>query len=938
MSDIEPRRSVRATKGQHKALEQLDQPIEVPKKRSGGSKKGKKAAAEREEPEEEIIRCACGAAEQDEDANEPWIACDECGAWQHNICMGLSEYDEDLPKLYYCELCKPENHKELLAGIAKGEKPWETRRRAHEDQKNEEKNQKKRGNKKGKKRAGDAKDEEASQTPKHSSPPPSSSEPKKDVKAAGQKRKTVDAPQEKEHKKSRKVTETHSVPVSVSASTQPSPQDVRAKVANLPLNRQNVVKGLAKSLTHSLDVAEKQGSIASSDGVSIEDRAQRYALQIEQAVNDAHPNTTYGTQIRTLIHNLKTNVELAIRLHERTLTASMLAAMSTEELASKELQKETAEMRARAEKQAIKITEDVPRVRRTHKGDEIIGDDSFALAGEDVPSGPVRRPSAKSDQRRSSELTDNRARSASRSMAVDTQQSPSRSDFDLNKVFSTVKSPTVAQNQGLPTATQAAASGPGVDPEVDRLLEDGSQSPPYSPKDDNEEVWRGNLVMNTIATFGVIGRHVGGANPADLGVSWDALFPKNLTVCGRIDEQSANVYLCSMRYSAQSEIIVSSVEAHNEAAREGMDRLMDYFVSKKRYGVLDRKGMANVRDTYLVPVLPGTGGHPEFMLNLEDNFIPQTRTQPIMLVVFVYRREADDSKKSHSGSTTPTSPGFPPVTRHHTTAPNYSPTVPPGYYPNFPSNMKPPAHQSQPPQPRAPPPPEPPLTPQQIEQKEKQRLAERVARDVLGYLVTSPTVQFLLPQAANMARREWELIKRIYEQDPKARDDLPYLASLLEKEGAKQSENKAPSSAAPPQQQHQNPPVQRPQQQPPLPPQQAQYHVPQASPQQQLPTPPVTVQPRQTLAQQPQPPQQFQHLQQPQSVYHHAPPIRQSAIPPPPIPQGALPPSLPTQVAAHANSGPAKQTPIPPPPIPPQASGTPAAAPTTGGGSVGPSG
>ncbi|KAK3987965.1 SPOC domain-containing protein [Cladorrhinum sp. PSN332] len=976
MSESEPRRSVRATKGQHKALEQLDQPIEAPKKRSGGSKKGKKAAAEREEPEEEIIRCACGAAEQDEDANEPWIACDECGAWQHNICMGLSQYDEDLPKLYYCEMCKPENHKELLAGIAKGEKPWEARRKAHEEKKNEEKNQKKRGTKKGKKRASDPKEEEASQTPKHSSPPPPPSEPKKEAKPAGQKRKTVDAPQEKEHKKSRKVTETHSVPVTTPTPTQPSSQDIRAKIAELPSNRQNVVKGLTKSLAYSLDAAEKQGAIASSDSLSIEDRSQRFALEIEQAVNDTHPNNTYGTQIRTLIHNLKTNVELAIRLVERTLTASMLAVMSTEELASKELQRETAEMRARAEKQAIKITEDVPRVRRTHKGDEVIGDDSFALAGEDVPSGPVRRPSAKSEQSRSSELPDNRARSSSRSVALDTQQSPTRTDFDLNKVFSTVKSPTLAQHHGPLHAVPAAVAGPGSDPEVDRLLEDGSQSPPYSPKEDNDEVWRGNLVMNTIATFGVIARHVGGGNPANLGVSWDTLFPKNLTVCGRIDEQSANVYLCSMRYSAQSEVIVASLEAHNAAAREGMDRLIEYFVSKKRYGVLDRKGMANVRDTYLVPVLPGTGGHPEFMLNLEDNFIPETRTQPIMLAVFVYRQDADDSKKAQApmnqahagkvnqsldhhqdspGTPTPISAGVPPITRHSISAPSYSPTVPPGYYPNFPVSQHVQGQHGQPhaQPPREGPPPQqpagPPPTAQELQQQEKQRQAEMMAREVLGYLVSSPTVQFLLPQAANMARREWELIRRIYERDPKSQDDLPYLASLLEKEGAKQNESNAQSPPAPPQQQqqaaqhqqHQHLPPSTQQHQPQLP-RQAQYHASQAPHQQQHPSSTTVAHPHQqqqvpvqhqALAQ-----QQHQPHPQPQPVQHHAPPVRQSAIPPPPIPQGALPPSISTSIPAHVSGGPPKQTPIPPPPIPPQANAPSATAGTTSGGSVAPSG
>lgn len=193
----EPRRSVRATKGQHKALEQLDQPIEAPKRR-GGNKKGKKAAPEPEEPEEEVIRCVCGATEQDEDSGEPWIACDQCGAWQHNICMGMSQYTEDLPKEYFCELCRPENHKELLSGVAKGEKPWETRRRLYEEEKAEKK---KKGSKKGKKRTSDLREDAASQKSKQSPPPPPvSSEPKKDVKGPGLKRKNGDAPQEKDAK------------------------------------------------------------------------------------------------------------------------------------------------------------------------------------------------------------------------------------------------------------------------------------------------------------------------------------------------------------------------------------------------------------------------------------------------------------------------------------------------------------------------------------------------------------------------------------------------------------------------------------------------------------------------------------------------------------------------------------------------------------------
>ena len=39
--------------------------------------------------------------------------------------MGIPEDDKLLPEHYFCERCKPQNHKDLLAAVAKGERPWE---------------------------------------------------------------------------------------------------------------------------------------------------------------------------------------------------------------------------------------------------------------------------------------------------------------------------------------------------------------------------------------------------------------------------------------------------------------------------------------------------------------------------------------------------------------------------------------------------------------------------------------------------------------------------------------------------------------------------------------------------------------------------------------------------------------------------------------------
>jgi len=37
------------------------------------------------------------------------IQCGECAVWQHAPCVGINQ-KKHVPKLYYCEECRPENH------------------------------------------------------------------------------------------------------------------------------------------------------------------------------------------------------------------------------------------------------------------------------------------------------------------------------------------------------------------------------------------------------------------------------------------------------------------------------------------------------------------------------------------------------------------------------------------------------------------------------------------------------------------------------------------------------------------------------------------------------------------------------------------------------------------------------------------------------------
>ncbi|KAK9440532.1 Transcription factor S-II, central domain containing protein [Metarhizium brunneum] len=818
IGEAEPRRSVRATKGQHtKSFDELE-PAVAPKRRQ--TKKTKKAQEKDQSQEpEEVIRCVCGATEQDEDSGEAWISCETCYAWQHNVCVGVSSFEDEIPDNYWCEQCRPEDHKELLAGIARGEKPWEARRKAHEEEEAERK--KKKGGRRGKgKRSSDSKDElekDGKAKAKASPAPEPASKDRKEPASKQGKRKIREESQDTDGKaaKQRRVSERDVVPA---AAKYTKPDDLASAISELAASRSGPAKALKKSIAHVLAIIAKDGELRVPDGKTEDSMSEEYALQIERAVYDTHPASKgqkeYNHQIKSLTFNLKNNPEVMQGLLHGIHSPTTLAVMTSEQLASAELQKQTAEMRAKAEKQSILYTQETgPRVRRTHKGEEVVEDET-ALNEAPLPmaggprKGVSQHPPLVKREPTGGDHGEVKARSPSQPEA---QHSPSQSNFDINKVFSTVKSPTLSQNR-RPSAPVLNTSGPGFDPDVDRMLQDETESPPYSPTEESQDpdvIWKGSLAMSSIADFQAMAKHVGGANFASFG-PWSKLIPRRMTVAGRITQQSAIEYLCSLRYSNLTDIVVVSITPTSAESQPDFRALVDYFISKGRYGVVGNKVAGNVRDTYLVPVPAGDDGHPEFMLNLVDNYIPKTRTEPMLLAVFVYRNEPDQLKQTNKDELTPVATPQPPsVTASPTPAPGgqrssstsgpaFSPATPQGSFgqqhhggpPQSTTPVpipQPPHMQRPPPQTAVPPPSHSPPAGDQLTEAQKyqaQQAGQAIAAQVLGDLISVPTVQFLLPQAFQMSRLEWEVIRSIYEKDPRARQDLQYLGALLEKEGS----------------------------------------------------------------------------------------------------------------------------------------------------------
>ncbi|KAL5600885.1 hypothetical protein BROUX41_005725 [Berkeleyomyces rouxiae] len=769
MSETEPRRSVRATKGQHKALDQLDHAPE-PKKRQTKRNSKKK---ESEEPEE-VIRCVCGATEQSTDESEPWIACDKCGVWQHNVCMGMSVFTEDLPKNYYCEQCAPEDHVELLEGMESGESPWEARRRAYED---EESEKRKRKTKRGRgKKSNDVKEDASSRS---KSPEISQDSIKLESKAitTGKRKSRGESPLVEKNgnaSKIRKISQSDSA--SLTKKYVP-PTDIASTVNELPDTRQGPVKALMKALSHILNSVMKRGIIELAPGATVESTAERLGLEIERAVFDTHAaQKEYAQQCRTLAFNLKSNEELILRIFRGHLFPNMLAVMTTEELASRELQRENAQMKARADKQAILVDEPTRRVRKTHRGEELIEDDTFLDAEEAPPSAGGLTKSKKQD-------------GGVPIKKENTSQSPTRPNFDMNKVYANMKSPSALQQRRMST-NQAASNGPGVDHEVDRLLEERSPSPqPDEYPPDSNTIWKGNLTMSTLANIQVRATFAGGCNlHKTQGISWTSLFPKRLEVAGRIDQQKAVEYLCGLRYNDYTDIVVTAITPTAERFKGQFDAAIQYFVSKGRYGVVSDKGVSNIRDTYLVPVVPGHKNLPEFMLNFSDNLLPTNRVEPVLLVVFVYRDESRPQKQQQhttavsDGRSNPQSQNSPTPDSRYTHSggsgamllgTGSAQTLPliQGQSPTSKSQAYSQAHTYTHPSHAS-------LT--ETDRKMKQLEGERLAHEIVGIYLDAPTMKFLLPQAWQMSRREWEVVREVFTADSRTRNDLGHLSRMLE--------------------------------------------------------------------------------------------------------------------------------------------------------------
>ncbi|KAK3110618.1 lysyl-tRNA synthetase [Teratosphaeriaceae sp. CCFEE 6253] len=694
----EPRRSGRATKGHHTKASSSPAP-NAQKPAKSSKSKGKKAPEEAggDDEEDDVIRCICG---NDDPADKrAFVGCDACLAWQHNVCMGLPEEDDEVPEHYFCEECRPNEHKETLTALANGEAIWEVRLakwRSWQKMSKSRRRSKNKGEVDGRPPwlkaefeddgAGDGDGDDVMDT--------GSAEPEE----TGTKRKRDSVKPELAPDAGLPAEET-TIPAARPDKRRKSSQapgraalDADTAVVDmdqLPEDRKKGAQALSKIILDDLQDRVKAGFDV-PEGYSEKTLADRHASLIEYALFMNHGKPTekgYGNQYRTLYANLKRNKVLIERLLEDSLSADELAVMESSAMASEEQQLEWKRMKEEEDRKTVVVADEGPRYRSDHKGLERIEDERMenfggnaqpvrerTSIGEDGEGSPPAAADGGAQSPTQGPLAGGGARRVSAAPGIDRRTS-SQHQFDMNNIWQktgSAQSPTTATGprpMQMPPRRRSSAvpvnpqpdDGAKDDPDVDRMLQDDDDAyEPHGYTSDETVVWHGRLVHTGEGEPLVNARFVAGRDMAATAAWRDILAPR-LVVDGRLAVAKAEEYLCGLQWSQNSDVSVLALTAVDDM--DAFNKVFEYFLARGRYAVIkeDKPGM--VKDLYIIPVEKG-GPLPEHIGMLEHNMLRAPAEERLMLATFVVARaplpQRDGGNSSPPGGQPTLAAGPPP--------------------------------------------------------------------------------------------------------------------------------------------------------------------------------------------------------------------------------------------------------------------------------------
>ncbi|KAF8422630.1 transcription factor S-II, central domain-containing protein, partial [Tirmania nivea] len=473
---------------------------------------------------------------------------------------------------------------------------------------------------------------------------------------------------------------------------QEAPPEAVEKVDDLRNNaRRNIVKFLAPIIEK---IVQQNESILSEDQRK-EQYPEKLALEIEYHLylalwnQHSQPTQQYKLKARGIGLNLPKNPVLQSRLLKGEVTPESLVQMKPEEMASEEFQLMAEQVRRESEIQNTILTEETgPRIRRTHKGEEIVEDDvnrpmvndePFYSGGggatdhvmEEAPSPRSRAVSQTAEEFPHSPpqlKTEESTHSAHIESAPQTPRTPLSArtpitargrQFSIEGVWNNVntpegpthpKTPGTRQTPHMLSLRTTAQPKSVVDAEIDKLLaeedhEMENETPPYSPSeltftDSALPVWRGRVSMISVSNFRARAHLLGGPEDAQHKLPLNDLLGGTMLIDGRIGIDRATEYLCGQKFSQTNEIIVLAIEPEDHiepAAATEFNKLFQYFQKKERYGVVGKPLHKYIKDCYLVPI-DVRDDMPDFFECLAKHSLEQTpRKKRVFAVVFVLK-------------------------------------------------------------------------------------------------------------------------------------------------------------------------------------------------------------------------------------------------------------------------------------------------------------
>ncbi|KAG7892438.1 hypothetical protein KL908_003390 [Ogataea polymorpha] len=610
----EIRRSSRKTKGVNSRLEDLDkigEPTPRPKKRTASSKangqKKKQLKRAVKVPEKEEVRCLpCGSHDlnynEDEDERGVMIQCDKCETWQHAKCLLGTDREDSIPDNYVCNLCDPGNNKYQNLELALSPDDYYKERfpdRIDEidDQEEEdfedagavygESDEEYEGNGEKEEEDGDEDEEEEGDEADDLDEPAELEEPEENVKKPVRR-----------------------------------PQKVVRKKVDRNKTRQSVVSQFAKKLKAHIPEDHKL-----LEQMDVNSAAEDIASGLENALFEAFPppnkrsdsmSPEYLSKSRTLLFNLdKSN--LSDKVLSGQYTYEQIVHLTPEEMMRDDYKEFADAVRKQSINQSV-ITNTLEKVKikRTHKGEEIIEEDYQFDDIDSRTADESRRNEIEKLQEEKRLQDEEKEASASppptanlnanimTTIANDFddeehEQRPEETfdnDDDFDKILNGTKDvvPTPPESQAVVNDDEDDYD-PARNFDVDETLWNGILS--FAPVTDVQTTIRYHAASTYDSTEDKVAK-------ARKIVSDFVARNNRLDIEGRLDAQKAVGYLWEI-INTRDLYLVELVpfasphlsEFENQQTQTQFRKLWEYFNSRNKYGVIAYKP-AYIKDSYLV--------------------------------------------------------------------------------------------------------------------------------------------------------------------------------------------------------------------------------------------------------------------------------------------------------------------------------------------------